>query len=166
LAHRAAQVDPTCTFCLADFDLFGAGLSFVTGLEAELGISNILLEQAGLDDAICSTSLSNLKILPAGFPTVGRHATQMYEHCQELCTILSERFRYVLLDLPCLRVHPTFAFWTSELTEAVLVVRAGQARRPAVIKALSTLQLMRLSVAGLVLNSREYHVPKWLYRRT
>src|SRR5262245_39710364 len=41
LAFRAAQIDATCSFCLADFDLFHAGLSFMTSLEAEPGISNI-----------------------------------------------------------------------------------------------------------------------------
>lgn len=166
LAHRMAQVDPACTFCLVDFDLFGAGLSFLTELEAEPGISNVLLGQAALEETFASTALPNLTIIPAGYPTVGRHVVQLYDRCQELCEILAERFHYVLLDMPCLRKHPNFAFWASGLAQAVLVVRAGQARRPAVAKAIGTLQLMRLDVAGIVLNAREYYVPKWLYTRT
>ncbi len=166
LAHRAAKVDPACSFCLADFDLFGSGLSFLTGLEAELGISNVLLGQASLEETFASTSLPNLTIVPAGFPAVGRHVVQLYDPCQELCGLLLERFHYVLLDMPCLRQHPNFAFWASGLAQAVLVVRAGRARRPAVAKAISSLQLMRLDIAGVVLNARQYYVPKWLYQRT
>lgn len=166
LAHRAAQVDPACTFCLLDFDLFGAGLSFLTELEAETGISNVLLGQAALEDSFASTALPNLTIIPAGYPTVGRHLAQLTGRCQELCEILAERFNYVLLDMPCLRKHPNFAFWASGLAQAVLVVRAGQARRPVVAKAICALELMRLDVAGVVLNAREYYVPRWLYTRT
>ena len=166
LAHRAAQVDPACTFCLIDFDLFGAGLSFVTELEAEPGISNVLLGQAALEESFASTTLPNLTIIPAGYPTVGRHVTQLTDRCQELCEIIAERFNYVLLDTPSLRKHPNFAFWASGLAQAVLVVRAGQARRPVVAKAIGSLELMRLDVAGVILNAREYYVPKWLYMRT
>jgi Mrp family chromosome partitioning ATPase len=166
LAFRAAQVDPTCTFCLADFDLVQAGLSFLAGLEAEPGVSNILLEQSVVSESLCGTSLPNLTILPAGYPSVGRQVSQLYDRCRELCQVLSERFHYVMLDIPSLRVHPNFAAWASGLAQAVLIVRAGQARRPAIAKAISTLQLMRLDVAGLVLNAREYYVPKWLYTRT
>ena len=166
LAHRAAQVDPACSFCLVDFDLFGAGLSFLCGLEAAPGISNVLLGQASLEETLSSTCLPNLTIIPAGFPTIGRHVAQLYNRCQELCDALADRFHYVILDMPCLRKHPNFAFWASGLAQAVLVVRAGRARRPAVAKAIGTLQLMRLDVAGVVLNAREYYVPRWLYTRT
>jgi Mrp family chromosome partitioning ATPase len=166
LAHRAAQVDPACTFCLIDFDLFGAGLSFLTELEAEPGISNVLLGQAAIEGTFASTALPNLTIIPAGHPTVGRHVAQLTDRCQELCEILAERFNYLLLDTPCLRTHPNFAFWASGLAQAVLVVRAGQARRPVVARALGAIELMRLDVAGVVLNAREYYVPRWLYTRT
>jgi len=166
LAHRAAQVDPACNFCLIDFDLFGAGLSFLTELEAEPGISTVLLGQAALEESFASTTLPNLTIIPAGYPTVGRHVAQLTDRCQELCEIIAERFNYVLLDMPCLRKHPNFAFWASGLAQAVLVVRAGQARRPVVAKAIGALELMRLDVAGVVLNAREYYVPRWLYTRT
>jgi protein-tyrosine kinase len=166
LAFRAAQFDPACTFCLADFDLFQAGLSFLTGLEAEPGVSNILLEQSVINESLRATALPNLTILPAGYPAVGRQVSQLYDRCRELCEVLTERFHYVMLDMPSLRMHPNFAAWASGLAQAVLIVRAGQARRPAIAKAISTLHLMRLEVAGLVLNAREYYVPKWLYTRT
>src|SRR5262245_13103665 len=166
LAFRAAQVDPTRSFCLADFDLFQSGLSLTTNLEAEPGVSNLLLDQASLDESLCPTAIPNLAILPAGYPAVGRQVPQLYDRCRDLCTILTSRFHYVMLDMPSLRVHPNFGAWASGLAQAVLVVRAGQARRPAIEKALGTLQLMRLDVASLVLNAREYYVPKWLYTRT
>jgi Mrp family chromosome partitioning ATPase len=166
LAYRAAQIDPTRTFCLADFDLFNSGLSFLTDLEAEPGVSNVLLGQVALEEVLATTPLPNLCVLPAGYPTIGRHVTQVVDRCQELCELLVARFNYVMLDTPCLRQHPNFAFWASGLAQAVLVVRAGQARQPTVAKAIQTLQLMRLEVAGVVLNAREYHVPKWLYSRT
>jgi Mrp family chromosome partitioning ATPase len=166
LAFRAATMDPTCTFCIADFDVFQSGLSFMTALEAEPGVSNILLEQSGLEQCLCRTALPNLSILPAGYPAVGRQVTQLFDRSRELCELLAERFHYVVLDMPSMRQHPNFAAWGNGLVQAVLVVRAGQARRPAIAKSLRTLELMRLDVAGLLLNAREYHVPAWLYTRT
>jgi Mrp family chromosome partitioning ATPase len=92
--------------------------------------------------------------------------SQLFGKCRELLEVLAARFQYVILDMPSLRSHPNFAAWVSGLAQAVLVVRAGQARRPAIAKALGTLDIMRLDVAGLILNAREYHVPRWLYART
>src|SRR5262245_50104306 len=163
LAFRAAQIDATCSFCLAHFDLFQAGLSFTAGLEAAPDISNILLEQTIIEESLCATALPNLSILPSGYPAVGRRVSQLYGRCRELCEVLAARFHYVVLDLPSVRLHPNFAAWASGLAQAVLVVRAGQARRPAIAKALGTLEIMRLDVAGLILNAREYHVPRWLF---
>ena len=166
LAHRAAELDPASSFCLADFDFTNSGLSFLLGLEAELGISNVLLGQSSLEESLAITRLPNLTVLPAGYPSVGRQVTQLYDRCQELCELLRSRFNYVFLDVPSLGKHPNFAFWAGGRARAVLVVRAGQARRPTVAKAIQILQLMRLEVAGVALNAREFYVPKWLYTRT
>ncbi len=165
LAYRAAQADPASTFCLVDFDLFNSALSFLTELDAELGVSNVLLGQATFEESLAATCLENLTIIPAGYPSVGRHVAQLHDRCQELCEILAEQFDYVLLDIPCLRRHPNFAFWASGLSQAVLVARSGQARRPTIAKAIATLKLMRLDVAGIILNAREYHGPAWLHSR-
>ena len=59
LATRAAQLDQTCTFCLADFDFFNPGLSFLTGLEADRGLSNVLCSQTALEKVLASTRLPN-----------------------------------------------------------------------------------------------------------
>ena len=166
LALRAAQVDPVATFCLADCDFFSPRLSALTGLEAEPGLSNVVTGTASLDNALAGTRMPNLFVLPAGNPPLGRRAAEMYERCRDLWEQLALRFNYVLLDLPVLRDYPTFASWTSGLAEALLVVRAGQARQQAVAQAMRTFKIMRLEVAGLVLNAREYYVPKWLYART
>jgi Mrp family chromosome partitioning ATPase len=166
LAHRVAELDPASNFCLADFDFTNSGLSFLLGLEAEVGISNVLLDQASVEEALAATRLPNLSVLPAGHPSVGRQVTQMYDRCQELCELLTARFNYVFLDVPSLRKHPNFTFWAGGRARAILVVRAGQSRLPTVTKALQLLQFMRLEVAGIALNAREFYVPAWLYART
>jgi Mrp family chromosome partitioning ATPase len=166
LAYRAAQLDPTATFCVADFDFFNPALSYLWGLESEVGISNVLVGQAQVDDALAPTRLSNLCVAPAGYPNVGRRVAELHDRCRELCAMLLDRFHYVFLDIPCLREHLNYALWAGGLAESVLVVRAGQARQEAVGKALRTLRLMQLPPAAVVLNGREYHVPNWLYART
>jgi Mrp family chromosome partitioning ATPase len=166
LAYRAAQLDPTATFCVADFDFFDPALSYLWGLESEVGISNVLCGQAQLDAALAPTRLSNLFVAPAGYPNVGRRVAQLHDRCRELCTMLLARFHYVFLDIPCLREHLNYALWAGGIAESMLVVRAGQARREAVAKALRTLHLMQLPPAAVALNGREYHVPNWLYART
>ncbi len=166
LAHRAAELNPASSFCLADFDFSNSGLSFLTGLEAEIGISNVLIGQASLEESLAGTRLPNLFVLPAGYPSIGRQVTQLHERCHELCDLLTARFSYVFMDIPSLRKHPNFAFWAGDFARAVLVVRAGEARRPAVAKALQILGLMRLNVAAVALNAREFYVPNWLYART
>jgi Mrp family chromosome partitioning ATPase len=166
LALHAAELHPSCSFCLADFDFFNPGLSQLMGLEAEPGLSNVLCQEAALDGVLAGTRLPNLSVVPAGYPSVGRRIAELEDLCRAVCEQLVARFNYVILDMPLLREHPNSAMWASGLAEAVLVVRAGQARQPAVAQAMRTLRLMRLKITAVALNSREYYVPNWLYART
>src|SRR3972149_3516077 len=129
LALGAAQLAPACTFCVGDFDFDNPGLSLLTGMEARSGLSNVLAGQIPLDHALASTRLPNLYVGPSGHSRTGRRVTHLYEQCRSVCEQLSGRFNCVFLDLPLLRDHPDSAFWASELAEALLVVRAGQARK-------------------------------------
>ena len=166
LALHAARSLPACTFCLVDCDFFTAGLSKLVELDAAPGLSNVLAGDMPLAGALASTQLSNLWLAPVGHPNVGGRVAEFEDRCRAVCEQLTARFNYLVLDLPPLRDHPPFASWATGLAEAVLVVRAGQARQPAVGQAVRTLQLMRLKLSAVALNAREYYVPSWLYERT
>ena len=166
LALRAAELDPSCTFCVADFDFANPGLSSLTGLDVMAGLSNVLAGHAALDQVLGGTRLPNLYVAPAGNGAIDRQPTHWYDRCRDLCGQLIKRFNYVFLDMPALRDHRDFALWAGGLAQALLVVRAGQARRPVVAKTIQTLELIRLELAAVALNGREYYLPRWLYART
>src|SRR5438128_1080348 len=84
LAFHAAELHPTCTFCLADFDFFNPGLSSLTGLETEAGLSNVLCQETALEGVLVATCLPNLWIVPAGYPSAGRRAAQLEDRCRSV----------------------------------------------------------------------------------
>jgi protein-tyrosine kinase len=78
---------------------------------------------------------------------------------------LRREFNYVLVDAPpasgsscCLSLGPL-------VDGAVLVLKAGHTRRPAVQRAVNEFENAGIRVLGAVLNQREYPIPASIYKR-
>ncbi|OAN46054.1 chromosome partitioning protein [Chloroflexus islandicus] len=132
-------------------------------LPALPGIAEVLRGKASLDEVLLATNHAGLWLLPAGTATIEqRPLLARSAELRALIDTLSERFDYVLLDLPAvLEVSDTLAL--AALADAcALVVRHGVTPITDVQRALSDIQ--HVPVLGVILNQAHIATPRWIHR--
>ncbi len=119
--------------------------------EQSPGLSDVLLEEATLSEALRRTS-SGLYLLPAGTRPPNPSELLGSDRAQQVIAALAEEFDLVLLDsTPVLPV--TDAIVVSRLADSTLVVaQARQTRRHHVSQTLALLRQVDAPVLGFVLN--------------
>ena len=138
---------------LVDCDLRRPKVHWTLGLQPRVGLAEVLLNQATLDDAIQKLEGVNLDVLPVraipSNPSELLASPEMRKLIEEMAT----RYDRVILDTPaCLGLPDAKSI--SELCDAlVVVVRAGVTPKEDVQAALDILD--RRKVAGMVLNGSE-----------
>lgn len=73
-------------------------------------------------------------------------------------------FDYTLIDCPALEASYEAAMLAPIVDGVVLVVEADRTKRNQIRRAQQTIGMSNGKLLGLVLNRRQYLVPKWLYR--
>jgi protein-tyrosine kinase len=135
---------------LVDADLRGSSVHRLFGLDTTPGLSEVLAGEATLDDAMVYLPDYRLTILPAGrtpqFPTELLGSTAM----RRAIDTLRARFDRILIDLPAVTGLADVGTVAPLADGAVLVVRAGVTKRPALDEALEVFEENK--VLGVVLN--------------
>jgi capsular exopolysaccharide synthesis family protein len=135
---------------LVDGDLRTPSIHAMFGLEPQPGLTEVLMGEASLDEALVYLPDHRLTILPAGgtpqFPTELLGSTAMRRTIDQL----RARFDRILLDTPA--VMPLADTGTvAPLADGVLlVIRAGVTQRPALEQALTVFEEHK--VIGVLLN--------------
>lgn len=135
---------------LVDGDLRTSSIHALFGLEPQPGLTEVLMGEASLDDALVYLPDHRLTVLPAGgtpqFPSELLGSAAM----RRTIDVLRARFDRILLDTP--PVMPLADTGTvAPLADGVLmVVRAGVTQRPALEQALTVFEEQK--VVGVVLN--------------
>lgn len=73
-------------------------------------------------------------------------------------------FDYTLIDCPALKASYEAAMLAPIVDGVVLVVEADRTKRDQIRRAQQAIGMSNGKLLGLVLNKRQYLVPKWLYR--
>jgi Mrp family chromosome partitioning ATPase/capsular polysaccharide biosynthesis protein len=133
-------------------------------LGARPGLSDVSWGNASLDDALVSTSLPGLSILPSG--SVGPEERSILVQSLELRDSiheLREEFDHVVLDLPALRLCGEALALTDLGDACLLVIRHGVTT---IEQAHSSLEdLSYIPTVGVVLNRVSSRVPRVLLDR-
>jgi capsular exopolysaccharide synthesis family protein len=135
---------------LVDADLRGSSVHKLFGLDTTPGLAEVLAGEATLEDAMVYLPDYRLTILPAGrtpqFPTELLGSTAM----RRAIDTLRARFDRILIDLPAVTGLADVGTVAPLADGAVLVVRAGVTKRPALDQALGVFEENK--VLGVVLN--------------
>jgi capsular exopolysaccharide synthesis family protein len=138
---------------LVDADLRTASVHALFGIDQGPGLTEVLMGDATIDDALVYLPEHRLTVLPAGaipqFPTELLGSTSM----RRVVDVLRSRFDRILVDVPS--VMPLADVGTvAPLADGVLmIVRSGVTKRPALDEALATLEDNK--VLGVVLNDAQ-----------
>lgn len=137
---------------LVDTDLRRPVLHSIFNLSRSKGISNYLVGKIELDEVIFKTDIDNLYVMPCG--TLPPNPSELLgskamKHC---INELKNRFDIVLFDSPPIMAVTDAAVLSSEVDGVVLVVKAGQTDRNAVIRSYEILRNIPNHILGALLN--------------
>jgi len=138
---------------LIDCDLRRPKVHWTLGLQPQVGLAEVLLNQATIDEAIQKLDGVNLDVLPVRSVPSNPSELLASPEMRKLTEEVATRYDRVILDTPACLGLPD-AKSVSELCDGlVMVVRAGATPREEVQAALDILD--RRKVVGLVLNGSE-----------
>ena len=135
---------------LIDADLRRPTVEHWVSPPPNLGLSELLNNQAGLEHTILELENTPLRILPAGNPPPDPVELLASENMRNLLQTLRSRFRRVIIDTP-----PSVPFTDADAVAAfgdgvLMVVRAGVTRRSSYLQA--TQSVTSAPLLGAVLN--------------
>lgn len=138
---------------LVDCDLRKPKVHWTLGLQPQVGLAEVLLNQATVDEAITKLDGVNLDVLPVRMIPSNPSELLASPEMRRLIEEVARRYDRVVLDTPaCLGLPDAKSI--SELCDGlVMVVRAGVTPKEDVQAALDILDRRR--VVGLVLNGSE-----------
>jgi capsular exopolysaccharide synthesis family protein len=136
---------------LIDADMRRAGLASALGIEGAIGLSNVIVGQVPLADAL-QTWRNLLTILPAG--TLPPNPSELLgsQSMQDLLQDLLQEYDVVVLDAPPALPVTDAVVLATLIDGLIVVVRAGRTSRPVLSELRRRLETVQAHVLGLVLN--------------
>jgi len=144
-----------------DSDLRNPCAAEYLGIDAPVGLSEILGGQARFGDAIVRLDPAGLYLLPGGRPRDDVAELLGGPTYARILTDARRMFDYVIIDAPPLGIFTDANVLISRADGALLVVRAGKTRYAIVDKLLE--QLPRERVLGVVLNRTDEELESSYY---
>ena len=155
---------------LVDSDLRRPVLHHLFGQDKEPGLTEVVLGRISPEEVLRSTEVEGLTLLPCG--TIPPNPAEILgsEGMKKLVRQMGQRYDFVLLDSPPAIVVTDAMLLSKEVDGTLLVVRAGQTDRNALLRARSLLDQVGAQVVGVVLNDIDvtggygkYYYPYYYY---
>jgi succinoglycan biosynthesis transport protein ExoP len=136
-----------------DADLRRPSLHRYFSIKNDNGVSDLLSSEIEPFDAIQSSEIPNLSVLPAGKSTAVPAELLQSEKFDRLIELVKDRYDIVLVDLPPVLAVSDPLIVAPKLGGIVIVVRASTARRSEVMNSLSRLESAGGNIVGCIINS-------------
>lgn len=140
---------------LVDCDLRRPSLHTLFGLGNAVGLTSLILDQAGAESAIQRTAVPGLSLLSSG-PLPPRPADILGSRRMEaLLGTLREQADIVLFDTPPILSVTDAAVLATRVDGVLLVLQAGTTRRDRAREARRLLEKVKANIVGVVLNNAQ-----------
>jgi capsular exopolysaccharide synthesis family protein len=136
---------------VVDADLRRPKLAQYMGLEGAVGLTDLLIGRADIEDAVQQWGRGGLHVLPAGSIPPNPSELLGSAAMQSLIQRLENEFDYVLFDAPPLLPVTDAAVLSKSAGGAILVVAAGKTHRSQLSAAVTTLENVGARLFGFVL---------------
>jgi len=136
-------------------------------IEPDKSLAGILQNSEPLEEAIQQTNYYGFSILPALSGFGSEKALELGARLENLEGVLAElkkMYRYILLDSPPVIPFVDSTIITGMTDGVVFVIESNLTRSQVVQNAIERLKSGGGEILGLILNKREFHIPKWIYR--
>lgn len=136
---------------VVDADLRRPKLAQYMGLEGAVGLTDLLIGRADMDDAVQQWGRGNLHVLPAGSVPPNPSELLGSAAMHSLVERLENEFDYVLFDAPPLLPVTDAAVLSKTAGGAIVVVAAGRTHRSQLSAAVTALENVGARLFGFVL---------------
>jgi succinoglycan biosynthesis transport protein ExoP len=138
---------------LVDADLRRPVQHLIMGVSNRFGLTNVLLRDVPVDEAIKATSIPNLHFLPSGRLPRTSLGVLDPKRIGELIGSLKAKYDVVLIDTPPMVGISDSPIIAKETDGAILVVQYRKYPRDMLIKAKQMIETLGVTVVGAVLNN-------------
>jgi len=138
---------------LVDADLRRPVQHTILGLSNRFGLTNVLLRDVPVEEAIKATNIPNLHFLPSGRLPRTSLGVLDPKRIGELIASLKSKYDVVLIDTPPLVGISDSSIIAKETDGAILVVQYRKYPRDMIVKAKQMLESLGVTVIGVVLNN-------------
>ncbi len=137
---------------LIDSDLRRPVLHSIFKVDRRVGLSNVLVGRATIEEAVQKTEIDNLFVMPCG--TLPPNPSELLASNAMTRTLeeLKARYDIVLFDSPPIIAVTDAAVLGSRLDGVILVVKSGQTDREATHRAVTLLKNVNTRILGALLN--------------
>jgi capsular exopolysaccharide synthesis family protein len=137
---------------LVDSDLRRPILHSIFNIDRRVGLSNVLVGRATIEEAAQTTEIENLFVMPCG--TLPPNPSELLGSSAMKATLeeLKQKFDIVLFDSPPIIAVTDAAVLSSQLDGVILVIKSGQTDREAAFRAFTLLKNVKTRILGALLN--------------
>ncbi len=137
---------------LIDSDLRRPILHSIFNIDRRVGLSNVLVGRATIEEAAQTTEIENLFVMPCG--TLPPNPSELLGSSAMKATLdeMKQKFDIVLFDSPPIIAVTDAAVLSSQLDGVILVIKSGQTDREATFRAFTLLKNVKTRVLGALLN--------------
>ncbi|MFH1190869.1 MAG: CpsD/CapB family tyrosine-protein kinase [Candidatus Omnitrophota bacterium] len=149
---------------LVDADLRRSKIGSYLGVNAELGLSDLLTNDTKLDDALLSIGIDNLTILPAGKKPKNPAELLGSLKMKKLLSLVKDKYDYVIFDTPPIIPVTDAGILGPQTDGVVMVIQAGRTQKAVVHRSQQLLKQAQAKLLGCILTNIQYHIPAYIYR--
>ena len=148
---------------LVDADMRRPRVHKLFGISSEPGLSNLVLGQCTLQEAVRTTQNMPFFLMPAGKIPPNPSEILASRNMQKLLAELRNKYDYVIFDTPPVLSATDSAVLSTSLDGVILVVKAAETTRDNARGALGHLQDVQARILGVILNQVDFRKESYHY---
>jgi capsular exopolysaccharide synthesis family protein len=149
---------------LVDADLRRARMSKYLGVEADVGLAQLLSNGQALDETFLNIGIDNLTLLPAGKIPPNPAELLGSVKMKNLIGLLKSKYDYIIFDSPPVISLTDAGLLGAQTDGVIMVIQANRTQKGIVEHSQSLLKQAQAKILGYILTNIQYHIPAYIYR--
>ncbi len=149
---------------LIDADMRRGRINKYLGVNADLGLSDVLTNGTPLEEAMIQIGIDNLTILPSGKHPHNPAELLNSPKMRALLHGLKTKFDFIIFDTPPVIPVTDASILAPQTDGAVMVIKANRTQKGVVHHSEVLLKQAQAKLLGYILTNIQYHIPDYIYR--